>query len=107
MPPNVAFTDEEYTITDDGAGGRSVTVTGFSPIITDSKLVHRRVTIQQGDDATENEATLGEQAWDATLTLPDGITAGDATALGIELYLTSTAEPMYASFVWSQEITLK
>ena len=81
---------------------------GSSSAIPDASLVMRRVTLQQNGNVAEGKTDFGAPRWGAAPALPaTGFTAGEALAHGVETYFVESPTPGYASFTWSQIVTLE
>lgn len=112
MPPNIAFASSPAALS-----GETLKVSGPSdPVFVsigegieadEARLVSRSVTVQQGDAVVGGPASLGEsKSWTATIDAP-GLTAGAATATGVEVYgFVGAQSPLTMTFSWSQDIEL-
>jgi hypothetical protein len=87
---------------------QGIRVTGSSTEIENATLVLRRVTLQQDGTVAEGKTDFGMPRWGAAPALPAaGFTEGEALALGTEMYFVKSPTPGYASFTWSQGVTLE
>ena len=88
--------------------GQGVRVAGTSSAIPNASLVMRRVTLQQNGTSPRERRISAAPRWGAAPALPaTGFTAGEALALGVETYFVESPTPGYASFTWSQIVTLE
>ncbi len=84
-----------------------IVVNGRTSEIDGAALVTRRVMFQQGSNVAEGPTKFGVPRWgDNTLPAPD-FDEGQALALGTETYKVTASTPAYATFTWTQIVTLE
>jgi hypothetical protein len=88
--------------------GEGLSLTGTSIELENAMLITRRLLLQQDGHVVEGAADSGTPRWAAVPALPaDGFTAGEALAVGTEMYFVTSPTPGYASFTWTQSVKLE
>jgi hypothetical protein len=84
-----------------------IVVNGNTSEIDDASLVMRRVMFQQDGKVAEGATNLAMPRWGISALAAPGFTGGEALALGTETYKVTGPTPAYATFTWSQIVTLE